>query len=711
MQLEDTECGAASLGAILAFYDCWKSLEQLREAVDVSRDGSNLEDIAIAARSYGLKVTGWKAEISKLKDLPKPMILHWGFNHFLVLEKIVNGRYYLNDPAHGYRVVEADVFNRDYTGIALVLEPGPDFQTSGARPSILKWLWYWLREYRPQLIRTVLFGLFLAISSLMLPILLTIFIDRVLIGGELTQGAILVAAVFASGLLTYLLTWLQLRSLREIIIRLSISQSDRFLDCLLRLPVRFFAHRFAGDLVMRLRSINLLADIGAGQLVRMAVDILMSLAFLIVMIAFDLLLSAVIAGLGITCMLLIRILIQLRRDENHRLRREQGVFLGMCAAGLKAVDNLQAMSRENDFFSKWSGRQARELRARQSFTELGHVSSALPELVQLIAAAVVFGLGGWRIMTAGLTIGELIGIYILASNFLHPLMRIAQYSDLLSTMGADLSRMDDVLNAPQEAISPTSESNPDQKIMSLDGRLRLIGRLEFRDVAFGFQRNRPRLIENINFVVEPGQRVAIVGRSGSGKSTISLLAAGLYRPLAGQILYDGYSIDSIPQEVFHRSVAIVDQHPVLFATSVRNNLTMWDTTVPDNLVVAAAQDAMIHRDIISRLGTYESKVEEGGRNFSGGQRLRLEIARALVNNPSFVILDEATSSLDAVTEFEIDDRIRQRGCSCLIVAHRLSTIRDSDLILVIDGGRIVEQGTHESLYKDGSMYRGLLDGE
>ncbi len=711
MQLEETDCGAACLGSILAFYGCWVSLEQLRDACDVGRDGSNLEDIAIAARTFGLKATGWKAEISKLSTLPLPIILHWGFNHFVVLERVEKDCFYLNDPAHGHRTVNLDVFDRDYTGIALVVEPGPEFRPSGVRPNIIRWLWNWLQEYRSILNRTIIFGLLLAVSSLLLPILLGLFVDRVLIAGELALSPILIAAVIASGLFTYVLTWLQLRSLREIIVRLSINQSDRFLGCLLSLPIRFYAHRFAGDLAMRMRMINQVADIGAGQLVRIAVDCVMSLAFLAVMLAYDLLLSIAVAGIGAVCIVLIRILILLRRDQNHRLRREQGLFLGICAAGLKTVENLQAMSRENDFFAKWSGRQARELNARQKFTELGHISAALPEFFQLIAAAAVFGLGGWRMLSGDMTIGELIGFYVLAGNFLLPLMRVAQYSDLLATIEADLARMDDVFNAAQNPSSAASDIDSNQEIKFLNDRLRLVGRLEFRDVTFGFKRNRKPLIKNFNLVVEPGQRVALVGRSGSGKSTVSLLAAGLYQPLSGQVLYDNHAIDSIPREVFCRSVAMVDQHPVLFSTSVQNNLTMWDVTVPDDQITSAARDARIHQDIIARRGAYESKIEEGGCNFSGGQRLRLEIARALINNPSFLILDEATSGLDAMTEFEIDDRIRQRGCSCLIVAHRLSTIRDSDLIVVIDGGQIVEQGTHEDLYSANGIYRGLMDGE
>ena len=712
MQLETTDCGAACLGVVLSHYGCWQSLEQLREDCRVGRDGSNLEDIALAARKYGMTATGRSCQIQQLSKLPLPMILFWGFNHFVVLERIDNGRFYLNDPAQGRRVVGADVFDQDYTGVGLVLEPGPDFSLTGEPPRIIRRLWPWLRDHRPLMVRAAAYGLLLALVSLALPILLALFVDRVLVAGQPDLSLSLFAAMLAVGGLTWLLTWLQLRSLRELVLRLSINQSDRYLDRLLRLPMRFFSHRFAGDLAMRMRLIDQVAEIGAGQLGRLAVDLVMGASFLAVMLYLDVLLALAVAGLGILCILMIKALTNLRRDHNHRLRREQGILVGMGTAGIKMIESLQATARENDFFSRWSGSQARELDARQKFVELGHVATALPGLFQILAAALVFGIGGWRLMAGEMTIGTLMGFYILAGNFIHPVAQIAQFSDLLETLAADLARMDDVFNAPQDTILNLNDGAARQRgVAALDGHLRLIGHLEIRSVTFGFQRNRAPLIQDFNLHVEPGQRVAIVGPSGSGKSTLALLAAGLHQPWSGEILYDGRPLAEIPREVFCRSVAIVDQHPVLFAATIRENLTMWDATTPDQFLTAAAQDAVIHDEIMGRPAGYESNVEEGGRNFSGGQRQRLEIARALVNNPSVLILDEATSSLDATTELLIDDRVRRRGCSCLIIAHRLSTIRDADRIILVDGGRVMEEGTHEELYVEDSIYHRLIHGE
>ncbi|MYI69010.1 MAG: ATP-binding cassette domain-containing protein [Boseongicola sp. SB0673_bin_14] len=711
MQLESTDCGAACLGIVLAHHGCWTSLEELREQCGVGRDGSSLKDIAQAARGHGLEATGHSCEIHQLAALPLPLVLFWGFNHFVVLEGMAGDRFLLNDPAEGHRSVGLEEFDRHFTGVSLLLEPGSGFRRRGARRSVVQRLWPWLRGHRALLARTTALGLLLAIVLLALPLLLALFVDRVLDAGQAGLGWTLAAGTLLAGAAAYLLTWLQMRSLRDLVIRLSITQSDRFLDTLLHLPVRFFSHRLAGDLALRLRTIDQVADTGAGQLVRLSVDLIMSAAFLAVMLAWHWPLAFVVAGMGASCLVMTRLLARLRRDHSHRLRREQSMLAGVSAAGLSSVESLQATARENDFFSDWSGRQARELVARQEFVELGHVASSFPHLFQLLNAAAVFGLGGWLMTLGHVTLGQLMGFYILADNFIRPVARIGQLSDMLETLEADLTRMDDVINAPSETAPTSGGDGRPRMPVNGEGGLRLIGRLEMKGVSFGYQRNRDPLVRDFSLTIEPGQRVALVGESGSGKSTVAQLVAGLHLPWSGEILFDGHPAGDVPREVFCRSVSIVDQSPVLFAATVRDNLTMWDATVPDHHVTAAARDARIHEEIISRPQGYDSMVEEGGRNFSGGQRLRLEIARALVSRPSLMIMDEATSALDPVTELMIDDSIRRRGCSCLIVAHRLSTIRDADRIMVVDGGRIVGQGSHDELYAREGIYRRLLDGE
>ena len=727
MQLEATDCGAACLGIVLAHHGRWVSLEELRDACGVGRDGSNAQDIMRAAGRYGLDGSGWRREIPQLAQMALPMILFWGFNHFVVLEGIGDRRYYLNDPASGHRVVDADTFDRDFTGVVLTFEPGAGFQPGGKPPGVLQRLWPWLREYRASLAYAALCGLLLAVPVLAAPLLLSIFVDHVLGGGQADWDGVLIGATAAAGGLIYVLTWLQMRALRTLVVRLSTSQAERYLTRLLRLPMRFFAHRYAGDLGSRVQLIDHVANVGAGQLVGLLIELVMSLVFLALMLAFDVLLALVTAALAALCIVLMRLLVRVRKDRNHRLQRDQGLLQGVGMAGLSGVDTLRATAREDDFFARWSGHQATELQARQHFVELGHVTHALPAMFWMLGAAAVLGLGGWRVMAGEMSIGMLMGFHMLAGSFLRPVGRFVQFSDLLETLAADLQRLDDVFNAPEdeeldarrtgetetdETETDDTETGETKTIVTFGGRLRLVGGLELRGVTFGFQRSRPPLIENFDLAVEPGQRVAVVGPSGSGKSTLALLAAGVYRPWSGEILFDGQRRDRIPREVLAASVSIVDQHAVLFAGTVRDNLTMWNPETPDELLIAAAEDAAIHDEIIARPRGYDSEVEEGGRNFSGGQRLRLEIARALVNNPTVLILDEATSALDTLTELRVDDGLRRRNCTCLIIAHRLSTIRDADRILVLDRGRVVEQGTHEELVAvEAGFYARFLRGQ
>ncbi len=310
-------------------------------------------------------------------------------------------------------------------------------------------------------------------------------------------------------------------------------------------------------------------------------------------------------------------------------------------------------------------------------------------------------------MSGEMTIGMLMGFYVVSGSFLQPISRFVQFTDAFQILEADLRRINDVLDTPEDPALAVSTNSERGRVSTLGGRLRLAGSIELRNVTFGYRPNRPPLIENINLTIAPGQRVALVGPTGSGKSTLLKLVSGEYTPWSGEIRFDGVPRNQISREILTRSVSIVDQQTFLFAASVRDNLTMWNPTAPDEQVVAAAQDALIHSEIMSRQSGYDSNVEEGGTNFSGGQRQRMEIARALVDNPSVLFLDEATSTLDAVSEMRIDHNLRRRGCTSLIVAHRLSTIRDCDQIIVLDRGQEIQRGTHEELIaaKTGLYYK------
>ena len=705
LQLTQTECGAASLGIVLAYFGRWVSIEELRETCSVGRDGCNAGDVFRAARRYGLEVKGWRKQPKELRTMPLPMILFWEFNHFVVLEGFDKGRFLINDPASGHRTLSEEEFDLAFTGVTLTFRPGPHFQPGGIRPGLLYRVLPWLRDVKAPLAFAMGCGLLLAVPSLALPFLLGLFVDFVLSGHEPAWGAVLTGILLCAAGLLYLLAWLRERCLRQLSIRLSVDHAERFMTRLFRLPMRFFSYRFSGDLTSRIQLLDAVSNVATQHFVGIVIELVTSLAFLGLMLAYNPLLCAVVVGLGVLSAVAMRILARLRTDENRRLRREQGMLHGIGTFGLGKIDTLQATAAEDDFFSRWTGHQARELLARQRFAELGYVNSALPVLFLVVGNAAVLGLGGWGVVSGDMTVGMLTGFYLAAVNFLQPIGRFIQFADMFQILEADVQRLDDVFDATEDDdFDTTPDAAP-----AFAGRLRLKGRIELRNVTFGYQDNRPPLIEDFSLAIEPGQRVAVVGPSGSGKSTIASLVAGIHQPWSGEVLIDGHPRRAIPRELLTSSLSLVDQHIFLFADTVRENLTMWIPEVPDHALVAAARDATIHQEIISRPFGYDAPVDEGGRNFSGGQRQRLEIARALVNNPSVLILDEATSSLDAITEVRIDNALRRRGCACLIVAHRLSTIRDCDLIVVLDRGREVQRGNHETLMEDtGGLYHHLV---
>ena len=710
LQLTQTECGAACLGIVLAYFGRWVSIEELRETCSVGRDGCNAADIFRAARRYGLDIQAWRRQPRDLRRLPLPMILYWEFRHFVVLEGFGKGRFLINDPANGHRTVSEEEFDRAFTGMTLTFRPGPDFRPGGIRPGVLRRIRPWLRDVRKPLAFAACCGLLLALPSLALPLLVGLFVDGVLSGRQPAWGGTVIGILLGAAGLLYLLTWLRERCLNRLSVRLSVDHAERFMTRLFRLPMRFFSDRMAGDLTSRIRILDSIASVATRQFVGILIELVTSVAFLGLMLAYDPLLCGVVVGLGALGAAAMRLLARVRVDENRRLRREQGLLHGIGAAGLGRIDVLQATAAEDDFFSRWTGHQARELLARQRFAELGSVNAALPVLFTITGNAAVLGFGGWRVMAGDMTLGMLTTFYMAAANFLQPIGRFIQLADVFQMLEADLHRVDDVFDAPEDPAFERAADAAPGRVSAFAGRLRLKGRVELRNVTFGYQANREPVLDDFSLTIEPGQRVAIVGPSGSGKSTLSALVAGIHRPWSGSILIDGRPLDEIPRDLLTSSVSLVDQHVFLFADTVRDNLTMWIPEVPDEILVAAAQDAAIHDEIISRPHGYDAPVEEGGRNFSGGQRQRLEIARALVNDPSVLILDEATSSLDAITEVRIDDALRRRGCACLIVAHRLSTIRDCDLIVVLDGGREAQRGAHEELMRDGGgLYRQLVE--
>ena len=552
-------------------------------------------------------------------------------------------------------------------------------------------------------------GLMLSLLALVVPVSLGVFVDDVLRNHGHWGG--LVAALLGGGLLVYILSLFKHRFLKRLSVRISVLGYSRGMSRLLRLPMEFFEHRLAGDLTDRVSSIDRIAKTLTDRFLVLIIDMAMSAVLLIAMLVYDVLLTLIVVLLALLHAVLAHFLNALRAVRSQTMRREQGLLIGLGMQMLNHADNLRMTGSDDRFFSRWSGQQARELRARQLYSDLGSVNTALPGLVAALRAAAILGVGGSLVMTGKMSLGTLVAFYILAEMFLAPIGRFLEFTDKRQALETDLQRLEDIWKTAEDPNF--SRRNPEsESIPTFNGRLQLAGQLELRDLTFGFNKSRPPLIKDFNLSIKPGERVAVVGPSGSGKSTLARLVSGVYQPWSGEILFDGHKRDEVPEEVLRQSISMVDQDVVLFSATLRDNLTLWNPAVPEEAVFAATRDARIHDEILLRPHGYATRVEEGGANFSGGQRQRLEIARALVGNPTLLILDEATSALDAATEEDVDDALRRRGVTCLIVAHRLSTVRDCDAIIVLDKGVEVQRGTHDELIADreGTYYKLVKSG-
>ncbi len=719
LQMEAVECGAAALGIILGYYRRIVPLPELRRECGVSRDGSKASNVLKAARSYGLEAKGFKKEMEQLQDLRPPYIVFWNFNHFLVVEGFRSSQVYLNDPASGPRTVSLQEFDEGYTGVVLVMEPGPEFEKGGRKPSLILSLWSRLQGATGALVYCLLAGFLLTLAGLAIPVFSQVFVDEILIQGRMHWLRPLILGMVITAVLQGLLTLLRLRYLRRLKIKLAVGMSSRFLWHILRLPVGFYAQRFAGEISNRTSLNDTVADVLSGRLATTVIDAVMVIFYALVMIQYDTVLTLIVVSLAGVNVLTLQLISRQRVDANQRLIQEYGKAAGASIAALQSIETLKASGLESDFFSRWSGYYAKAINSQQELGVTNQTFSVLPTLLSALSSMLLLVVGGLRVMNGHLSIGMLVAFQGLMQSFLLPVNNLVSFGSTLQEMEGNLIRLDDVLDNPidpqvgqkrwgdgeiDSSFAP-SQSYP----LTLSSHLQ--GYVELQNITFGYSRVDPPLIENFNFKVLPGQRVALVGGSGSGKSTVAKLVSGLYEPWAGEIRFDGKSREQIPHQVLTNSIAMVEQDILMFGGTVRENLTLWDATIPDKNLVRACQDAAIDDVILSMSGGYDAQLIEGAANLSGGQKQRLEIARALVNNPSILVMDEATSALDAETEKIIDRNLRRRGCTCLIVAHRLSTIRDCDEIIVLERGKVVQRGTHQELWQMEGVYSRLIRSE
>lgn len=702
LQMETVECGAAALAIMLAHYGRVVPLATLRRDCGVSRDGSKVSNILKAAKAYGLVAKAFKRDITALKEAAYPYIVHWKFKHFLVVEGYRGGRVYLNDPATGPRSVSFEEFDASYTGIVMTFEPGPEFQRGGDAPSVAKGLWKLVRRSLVPVAAATCIALLLVAPGLAMPALMAAFVDKVLVEGMSDWGRPLVLGMLATAMLRVFLSGLQFRILRRMQNRLSVAETSRFVWHLLRLPASYYSQRGAGEVSSRIVLNDQVADILSGKLATTSIDIVMMIFYLVVMWQFSRSLTLVAFGFAALNLGTLRWIARARGDSNARLSMEQGKTAAAGIAGLQSIRTIKASARESEFFARWAGFFAGLSNAHAERGAVNYYAGVLPPLLSSLMTAAVLAEGGFEVIHGRISIGMLVAFQSLAASFLQPVNNLVALGANLQELESHIARISDVLDSPPAGEvslgSDAAESMP----------LRLRGHVEFRNVSFGYSPVLPPLIQDLSFTVRPGQRVAFVGASGSGKSTVARLMAGLYAPVTGEILFDGVPASAIPREVLSQSLAMVDQDVFLFKGTVRENLTLWDSSMPIERLHRACSDALIDTAIDALPDGYSSGLLEGAANLSGGQRQRLEIARALACDPSILILDEATSALDAETELGVDRNIRRRGCSCVIVAHRLSTVRDSDEIIVLDAGRVVQRGSHDQLIRENALYAVLI---
>lgn len=706
MQMEALECGAASLTMILAYYDKWLPLEQVRADCGVSRDGSNAKNILKAARSYGMIAKGYRYEPEKLREYGKfPCIIHWNFNHFVVLNGFKGNKAVINDPAQGNYTVSMEIFDESFTGICLMFEPGEDFEPGGKPKSVLSFAKKRMVGTGVALFFVILTTMICSLTGVISPVFSRIFLDRLLTGKNPNWFVPFILMLTGFSLLQIVVAWVQAVYSLRMNGKMEIIGSSSYMWKILRMPMEFFSQRMAGDIQGRMASNASIAETLVNTFAPLVINTIMMIFYLVVMLRYSVLLTMV--GLfAIFVNLVVSNIISQKRINITRVQmRDIGKLSGATVAGIEMIETIKASGAENGFFEKWAGYQASVNTQKVRYARLEQYIGLIPTLVSSVANILVLMLGVWLTMQGEFTVGMIMAFQSFLNSFNGPATTLISAGQTIQEMRTQMERIEDVMEYP------TDVNYSDEALDENVEYGKLTGNVEIKSVTFGYSKLEEPLIRDFNLTLKPGSRVAFVGSSGCGKSTIAKLISGLYQPWEGEILFDGKRMSEIDRSVFTGSLAVVDQDVILFEDTIANNIKMWDNSIEDFEMIMAARDAKLHEEIMQRDGGYNYRLTEGGKNFSGGQRQRMEIARILAQDPTIIILDEATSALDAKTEYEVVKSIKDRGITCIVVAHRLSTIRDCDEIIVMDHGNVVQRGNHEELYEQEGLYRQLVSNE